>query len=132
MENEPGITFDRRLSAWGCGNGNIYFVGMSYAATWNTFSSRYNVPSIWKYDSAYNNPPAGNPDSPLWRSYYTLHGNRADDNGRFENMAVDSADNIIAVGYFNKLSSSTSGRDWIVDKYDSSGNRATGFPLSLN
>jgi hypothetical protein len=108
-------------------NGNIYFVGMSYAAGWNSFSSRYNVPNIWKYDSAYSQF-----DRPLWKNYYTVHGNPTDDNGSYYSMAVDGSDNIIAVGYFNKLSSASSGRDWIIDKYDSDGNRVAGFPISFN
>jgi uncharacterized delta-60 repeat protein len=109
-------------------NGNIYFVGMSYAASWNLSSSRYNVPNIWKFSSSYNNPPPpDNPDRPLWRKYHVGTGTATEENGRFDNMAVDSSDNIYAVGYYTETSTN---RDWIIDKYDSDGNRATGYPLS--
>lgn len=108
-------------------NGNIYFVGMSYAANWNTFSSRYNVPNIWKFASSYDNPVSDIPDRPLWRKYHAGPGTATEENGRFENMAVDNAGNIYAVGFYTQTASN---RDWIIDKYDSDGNRAAGFPLS--
>jgi len=109
-------------------DGNIYFVGMSYAASWNGPSSRYNVPNIWKFASTYNNPaPADIPDRPLWRKYHVGTGTPAEENGRFENMTVDSSGNIYAVGFYTETSSN---RDWFIDKYDSDGTRAAGFPLS--
>jgi hypothetical protein len=113
-------------------NGNVFFVGQSYAAAWNSFSARYNIPNIWKYSSSYNNPDPGNPERPLWRSYYVGSGAAADNNGRFEAMATDSNGNIYAVGFYLKLSSSVSQRDWIIDKFDSDGSRVEGFPLSHN
>jgi len=128
-------TADRFADQYVDSSGDIYFAGMSYANKWNVSSSRYNLPSVWKYDSAYVNPdPAqsGNPGRPVWKTYYTKYGDPAIDNGMFNGMAVDSAGNIIAAGYFNNLTSTSSNRDWIIDKYDSDGNRATGFPLSYN
>ena len=113
-------------------SGNVYFVGMGYPATKNTFSARYNVPNIWKYASNYNNPTSGNPDRPLWKQHYVGTGVPEDNSGQFNGMAVDSADNIYAVGYFTDLASAESGRDWIIDKVNSDGTRATGFPKTLD
>jgi len=112
-------------------NGNIYFVGISYPATWNSPSARYNVPSIWKFSSTYTNPVAANPDRPLWRNYHIDTGTPEDNNGAFYGLAVDSADNIYGVGYYTDLVSTTSNRDWIIDKFDTAGTKAGGlFPLS--
>lgn len=112
-------------------DGNYYFAGMGYADSFNSFSSRYNVPNIWKYDSGYDYPYPLQRDRPLWRSYYVDLGNTAN-NGEYYDMAVDSSDNLYAVGWFNHLASGSSARDWIIDKYDSNGTRVAGFPLSLN
>ena len=113
-------------------SGNVYFVGMGYPATFNTFSARYNVPNIWKYASNFNNPTSGNPDRPLWRKYHVAAGTPEDNGGQFNGMAVDSSDNIYAVGYFTDMVSTTSDRDWIIDKYDTDGTRAADFPLTLD
>ena len=59
-------------------------------------------------------------------------GTPEDNGGQFNGMAVDSSDNIYAVGYFTDMVSTTSGRDWIIDKYDTDGTRAAGFPLTLD
>ncbi|MDX2416075.1 MAG: hypothetical protein QNK19_01290 [Xanthomonadales bacterium] len=121
---------DRFLDQHIDSNGNIYFVGMSYAAGWNNASVRYNVPNIWKYDSNYNNPAAANPDRPLWRKYHVSTGTPVDNAGQFNGMAVDSSDNIYAVGYYTDMVSAASERDWIIDKYDTDGTRVAGFPLT--
>ncbi len=117
-------------------NGNIYFVGTSYTASFNSFRPRYDAPSIWKYDSAYTNPASGssNPERPLWRKYYAPvlpSNNEVNSMGQFSNMAVDSSDNIYAVGWFddNPKPDASANRDWIIDKYDSDGARAAGFPI---
>ena len=36
------LFFDQHIDS----SGNIYFVGMGYAASWNNFRPRYNVPNI--------------------------------------------------------------------------------------
>lgn len=113
-------------------SGEVLFAGQGYAAGWNTFSSRFNVPNIWKYSSTYNNPPAGNPDAPVWRTFHTGSGTAADNSGRFNGMSMDASGNIVAVGFYTKLVSASSSRDWIIDKYDSQGNRLTGFPIALD
>ncbi|MDX2429197.1 MAG: hypothetical protein QNK22_10970 [Xanthomonadales bacterium] len=59
-------------------------------------------------------------------------GTPADNAGQFNGMAVDSSDNIYAVGYFTDMVSTTSDRDWIIDKYDTDGTRAADFPLTLD
>ena len=120
-------TADRFHDQYVDSNGNTYFVGIGYAANWNTFQSRYNVPNIWKYDSKYEKA-----DRPLWRKYHAGAGTPTDNNGAFYSMAADSAENIYAVGYFTDLASTSSNRDWIIDKYDTDGNRAAGFPLTHN
>lgn len=113
-------------------NGELFFAGLSYAADWNSFSSRFNVPNVWKYSSTYNNPPGSSPDRPLWRQYYSRAGAAANNAGQFNGLSMDAAGNLVAVGYYTKLDSTTSSRDWIIDKYDSDGNRAPGFPIALD
>jgi len=120
-------TADRFMDQHTDSSGNTYFVGMGYGANWNSFSSRYNVPNIWKYSSSYDNPVSDIPDRPLWRKYHVGTGSAADENGRFENMAVDNSGNIYAVGFYTQTAAN---RDWFIDRYDSDGNRAAGFPLS--
>lgn len=119
-------THDRFYDQYIDSNGDFYFVGIGYRDSYNSFSSRYNVPNIWKYDSTYNNPASSNPDRPLWRNYYVTNGAATDISGNFESMAVDSTGNIYAVGYYSQIASN---RNWIIDKYDGDGNRAPGFPL---
>lgn len=109
--------------------GNIYFVGMGYAATKNTFSNRFNVPNIWKYANTYNNPEPGAPDRPLWRQYHVTAHPSTEVTGSFYRMAVDSSGNIYVVGYYAQAKTN---RDWIIDKYDSDGTRAAGYPLALD
>ncbi len=129
---------DRFMDQYIDSSGNMYFVGLSYPASWNSRSARYNVPNIWKYSSSYSNTPSEDPDRPLWNNYYVGSGSSAQENGIFEAMAVDSAGNIYAVGYYLNLfstlnsSSTASQRDWIIDKFDSDGARVTGFPVSYN
>lgn len=123
---------DRFLDQHIDSSGNVYFVGMGYPASYNTFSARYNVPNIWKFGSDYDNPVSGNPDRPLWKKYHLGSGLPEDNAGQFSGMAADSSDNIYAVGYFTDLVSATSERDWIIDKYDTAGTRAVGFPLTLD
>lgn len=108
-------------------SGNIYFVGTSYTAGFNAFRPRYTAPNIWKYDSAYSYV-----DRPLWRKYYAPSlpaNNDVNSMGQYSGMAVDSSDNILAVGWFDDNPVTASNRDWIIDKYDSDGNRASGFPI---
>lgn len=113
-------------------SGNMYFAGMGYRANWNSGSARYNVPNVWKYSSSYSNNTTTGADRPLWKSYYAGPGDATQENGTFEGMAADSAGNIYAVGYYLNLSSAASQRDWIIDKFDSDGARAAGFPVSYN
>lgn len=110
-------------------NGNVYFAGRGYPATYN-FSGRYNVPNIWKYGSDYEN--TGSPDRPLWRRYHMDSGTVDDNQGEFNGVALDSSDNVYAAGWYTDMVSATSQRDWIIDKYDANGTRATGFPLTLD
>ena len=115
-------------------NGNIYFVGTSYTASFNSFRPRYDVPNIWKFDSTYANPASGssNPERPLWREFYAPNlpsNNEVNSMGQFFSMAVDSSDNIYAVGWFDDNPVAAANRDWVVDKYDSDGTRAVGFPI---
>ena len=130
--NDSDYAHDRFYDQHIDSSGNVYFVGMSYPETFNTFSTRYNVPNIWKYASNYNNPPSADPERPLWRKWHVGAGTPEDNGGLFNGMAVDSSDNIYAVGYFTDMVSTTSGRDWIIDKYDTDGTRAAGFPLTLD
>ena len=113
-------------------DGEVFFAGRSYPANFNSFSSRFNVPNVWKYSSTYNNTPGSNPDRPVWRQYYSRAGTADDNAGQFNALSMDAAGNFIAVGYYTKLDSTTSSRDWIIDKYDSDGNRAPGFPIALD
>jgi hypothetical protein len=122
-------------------SGNMYFVGMSYRASWNSGASkytRYNVPNVWKYSSSYSNTLTTAADRPLWKSYYAGSGDATQENGTFEAIAADSVGNIYAVGYYLNLfstlnpPSTASQRDWIIDKFDSDGVRVTGFPVSYN
>ncbi len=126
-------THDRFYDQFIDSNGNTFFVGVSYGDHFNTSGTRYNCPSIWKYDSAYTNPDpnSGNPERPLWRNYHCDDGH-PENNGEFNDMAVDSSGNIYVVGWFKNLDSTTSDRDWIIDKYAGDGTEATGFPLILN
>lgn len=115
-------------------SGNIYFVGRSYTASFNANRPRYDAPNIWKYGSDYTNPDPGTskPGRPLWRKYYAPSlpsNNDVNSLGEFSGMAVDNAGNIYAVGWFDDNPTTAANRDWIVDKYDSDGNRAIGFPI---
>lgn len=115
-------------------SGNIYFVGRSYTASFNAFRPRYDAPSIWKYGIDYTNPDpvTSKPGRPLWRKYYAPSlpsNNDVNSLGEFNGMAVDGVDNIYAVGWFDDNPVAAANRDWIIDKYDSDGNRATGFPI---
>ncbi len=121
---------DRFLDQHIDSSGNVYFVGMSYPASKNSPSARFNVPNIWKYSSDYDNPVGVDPDRPLWRVFHVGPGLPEDNSGQFNGMAVDSSDNVYAVGYFTDLATATSERDWIIDKYDENGTRAAGFPLT--
>ena len=118
-------------------SGNIYFVGTSYTASFNAFRPRYDAPSIWKYDSAYSNPAPGSsyPGRPLWRNYYAPAlpaNNEVNSMGQYSDMAVDSAGNIYAVGWFDDNPATSGNRDWIIDKYTSDGSRLATFPLFLD
>ena len=119
--------FDQHVDS----SGNIYFVGRSYAAGYNLFRPRYTVPNIWKFKSDYASP-AGSYE---WRSYYapSLPAEREIHSmGEYSDMAVDSSDSIYAVGWYDNTPFSAADRDWIIDKYDSDGNRATGFPKIID
>lgn len=137
-DNWGDYAHDRFKDQYIDSSGNMYFAGMGYRASGNTFSARYNVPNVWKYDSSYSNTTTTSADRPLWKSFYAGPGDATQENGTFEAMAVDSAGNIYAVGYYLNLFSTqnspttASQRDWIIDKYDSDGVRAAGFPLSYN
>lgn len=115
-------------------SGNVYFVGISYTSSFNAFRPRYDAPNIWKFDSAYSNPaPAtGVPDRPLWRKYYAPvlpSNNEVNSMGQYSDMAVDNSDNIYAVGWYDDNPASAPDRDWVIDKYDTDGNRAASFPI---
>lgn len=121
---------DRFYDLYIDGSGNIYFAGISYAASYNSWSTRWQVPNLWKYSSTYNNPNPGAPDRPMWRKYHL--GSSTSQNGPFNDIAVDSSGNIYLAGWFNNSSTATADRDWFISKYDSDGNLATGFPIGFS
>jgi hypothetical protein len=126
-------THDRFYGQFIDSSNNTYFVGVSYGENFNTFTNRYNCPNIWKFDSSYTNPDPNTlrPSRPSWRKYHCDSGH-PENQGEFNDLAVDSAGNIYTAGWFDNLESTTSDRDWIVDKYDSDGTEAEGFPLIFN
>lgn len=122
--------FDQHVDS----SGNTYFVGRSYTSKFNEFRPRYDAPNIWKFGSSY-----AHLDRPLWRKYYApmslpvLSGVYVF--GEYQDMALDSSDNIYTVGWYDDAPG-TDGRpidtDWIIDKYDSDGNRAANYPLIID